>query len=61
MGTENNIVTVRASDFEVFEALATDSVNSGHSRGPGRHYSKDEGRDGTPTNSIINCCLIEAV
>ncbi|CAD5118834.1 DgyrCDS7512 [Dimorphilus gyrociliatus] len=42
LGTENNIVTVRASDFEVFEALATDSVNSGQNRGTGRHYSKDE-------------------
>lgn len=28
LGTLNNIVTVKKSDFEVFEALALDSVNT---------------------------------
>lgn len=28
MGTKNNVVCVRKSDFEVFEALAIDSVSS---------------------------------
>ncbi len=30
LGGENNVVTVRGSDFEVFEALAIDSVSTGH-------------------------------
>lgn len=28
-GTCNNVVTVRSSDFEVFEALSIDSVSTG--------------------------------
>ena len=31
-GSENNVVTVRGSDFEVFEALAMDSASTGHSK-----------------------------
>ena len=29
LGTKNNVVIVRESDFEVFEALAMDSVSTG--------------------------------
>lgn len=29
-GTENNIVSVKSSDFEVFEALGIDNVATGH-------------------------------
>ena len=38
VGSENNTVEVRTSDFEVFEALATDSVSTGHSK-TGRPHS----------------------
>ena len=31
-GFENNVMTVQSSDFEVFEALAMDSVSTGHSK-----------------------------
>ena len=29
LGTQNNVTSVKSSDFEVFEALAVDSLNSG--------------------------------
>ena len=29
LGTQNNVTSVQPSDFEVFEALAVDSLNSG--------------------------------
>ncbi|XP_064470688.1 5'-AMP-activated protein kinase subunit beta-1-like [Ornithodoros turicata] len=32
LGTKNNLINVKASDFEVFEALAMDSVGSGSSQ-----------------------------
>ena len=32
IGSENNVVIVRSSDFEVFEALAMDSLSTGHSK-----------------------------
>jgi hypothetical protein len=32
MGSKNNQVHVKASDFEVFEALAMDSVSTGHNK-----------------------------
>ncbi|UYV68214.1 PRKAB2 [Cordylochernes scorpioides] len=34
LGTKNNLIRVRKSDFEVFEALAMDSVNSGSQKVP---------------------------
>lgn len=43
-GTENNKVDVCASDFEVFEALAVDSVSTGHtglSGSPPGDYTQD--------------------
>ena len=36
-GFENNVMTVQNSDFEVFEALAMDSVSTGHSKTGARH------------------------
>ena len=36
-GTENNVVNVKSSDFEVFEALDVDSVSTGHHEGKPRH------------------------
>ncbi|CAG0883495.1 unnamed protein product [Darwinula stevensoni] len=46
MGTKNNVMTVRKTDFEVFEALAIDSVSSsntgsGLSGSPPGRYSQD--------------------
>lgn len=44
MGTKNNLIQVSRSDFEVFEALAMDSVNSGSqslSGSPTGDYSQD--------------------
>ena len=32
VGTQNNVVSVKSSDFEVFEALAMDSVSAGVSK-----------------------------
>ena len=32
LGTKNNVVTVKTSDFEVFEALACDSVSLGQEK-----------------------------
>lgn len=29
-GTENNVITVKSSDFEVFEALGIDNAATGH-------------------------------
>jgi len=29
-GTHNNVITVRDSDFEAFEALGMDSIQTGH-------------------------------
>jgi len=29
-GTHNNVITVKASDFEAFEALGMDSLETGH-------------------------------
>jgi len=29
-GTHNNVVTVQKSDFEAFEALGVDSLDTGH-------------------------------
>ena len=29
-GTHNNVITVQASDFEAFEALGVDSLETGH-------------------------------
>jgi len=29
-GTHNNVITVRESDFEAFEALGMDSIQTGH-------------------------------
>ena len=40
MGSENNTVGVSSTDFEVFEALAMDSVSTGHSK---------SGTTGSPT------------
>jgi len=35
MGTENNMIEVKSSDFEVFEALGIDCTDTGHSDGLG--------------------------
>ena len=42
-GTENNKIDVNATDFEVFEALAVDSVSTGHglSGSPPGDYTQD--------------------
>ena len=32
MGSHNNVINVSSTDFEVFEALAMDSVSTGHSK-----------------------------
>ena len=29
-GTHNNVITVKASDFEAFKALGMDSIETGH-------------------------------
>lgn len=39
LGTLNNIVTVKKSDFEVFEALALDSVNTTSSKSKPSKYN----------------------
>lgn len=46
LGTLNNIVTVKKSDFEVFEALALDSVNT-------TTKSKQSKYD-----AVLHCCML---
>jgi len=43
MGTDNNVIHVDSSDFEVFEALAVDSLSTGHgiSGSPPGDYTTD--------------------
>lgn len=41
LGTLNNIVTVKKSDFEVFEALALDSVNTACKSKPSKYGDSD--------------------
>ena len=52
VGSENNTVTVRDSDFEVFEALAVDSISTGHSKtGLSHSPPGDYGQNIPPRNS----------
>jgi len=37
-GTHNNVITVQESDFEAFEALGMDSIQTGHH--DDNHYIK---------------------
>ena len=44
MGTNNNVVSVKRSDFEVFEALAFDSESTGLTKS-GKLWSKTRNHD----------------
>lgn len=53
LGTKNNVMSVATSDFEVFEALAMDSVGSCSEKGSGK-MSK------YPPHWLLNTWLLPA-
>jgi len=50
-GTHNNVITVRESDFEAFEALGMDSIQTGHHAD---NYYVKYGTLGNNNNNISN-------